>query len=102
MDLGLKHKYKVFTRIYLHKHTTASILQLHPINKEKHMQLSVIFGTAMAEKGIKGNVKLSKMAGISYEKTLRIMKDQPSAKLIDVVAIAKCLELEFKFIPVGE
>ena len=66
------------------------------------MELSKIFAKAMVDKDIKGLKKLSEHAGISYEKTVRIMKDQPSAKMVDVAAIANCLDLKIKFVSVGE
>ena len=66
------------------------------------MELSKIFGKAMVDQDIKGFKQLSERAGISYERTIRIMKDQPSAKMVDVIAIAECLGLKLKFIVKGE
>ncbi len=56
----------------------------------------------MVDQDIKGFKQLSERAGISYERTIRIMKDQPSAKMVDVVAIAECLGLKLKFVSKGE
>lgn len=66
------------------------------------MELSKIFGKTMVDQDIKGFKQLSERAGISYERTIRIMKDQPSAKMVDVVAIAECLGLKLKFVSKGE
>jgi DNA-binding phage protein len=67
------------------------------------MKLSKIFGKAMIDKDVQGGVRqLAEMAGISYEKTMRIMKDQPSAKMVDVIAVAECLDLKITFISKGE
>ena len=65
------------------------------------MVLSKVFAKAMVDKEVKGVKQLSELAGISYEKTVRIMKDQSSAKLVDVVAVANCLDLELKFLVKG-
>jgi hypothetical protein len=70
--------------------------------KQGIKMLSSIFKKAMVDSGVSGNKQLSELAGISYEKTMRIMKDQPSAKLVDVVAIATCLGLKLKFIKDAE
>lgn len=66
------------------------------------MELGKIFGKAMVDKDIKGIKQLSDCAGISYEKTIRIMKDQPSAKIVDVIAVADCLGLKIKFVSKGD
>lgn len=66
------------------------------------MGLSKIFAKAMVDKEIRGYKQLSESAGISYEKTVRIMKDQPSAKMVDVIAVANCLDLKLKFVSQGE
>lgn len=74
----------------------------HTNNAEVIMVLSKIFAKAMVDKEVKGVKQLSELAGISYEKTSRIMKDQSSAKMVDVVAVARCLDLELKFSVKGE
>jgi DNA-binding phage protein len=66
------------------------------------MELSKIFGKAMVDNEVKGFKQLSELAGISYERTIRIMKDEPSAKMVDVIAIADCLNLKLKFVCKGE
>tara|TARA_B110000014_G_C19849929_1_gene440457 strand:+ start:183 stop:380 length:198 start_codon:yes stop_codon:yes gene_type:complete len=62
------------------------------------MQINKIFGKAMVEKEIKGYKQLSELSGVSYEKTIRIMKNAPSAKMVDVVSIATSLGLKLKFV----
>ena len=66
------------------------------------MEVSKIFGKAMVDNEVKGFKQLSELAGISYERTIRIMKDEPSAKMVDVIAVADCLSLKLKFIVKGE
>ena len=66
--------------------------------KEVIMKISKIFGKAMIDNDIPDVLALSKLAGISYERTMRLMKDQSSAKFIDVIAIAECLDLDLKFV----
>ena len=66
------------------------------------MELSVVFGKAMIDSNVKGVKQLSELAGISYERAIRIMKDEPSAKLVDVIAVADCLGLKLKFVAKGE
>lgn len=65
------------------------------------MKVGKIFSKAMVDKDIVGSKNLSLIAGISYEKTLRIMSDQSSAKMVDVNAVAKCLGLQMQFVPVS-
>lgn len=62
------------------------------------MELSKIFGKAMIDKDVKGYKQLSELSGVSYEKTIRIMKDAPSAKIVDVIAVAKSLDLNIKLV----
>lgn len=69
--------------------------------EEHKMKLSKVFGKAMVDKEVKGFKQLSDLSGISYERTIRIMKDEPSAKMVDVVAVGECLGLELKFIKKG-
>lgn len=66
------------------------------------MEVNKIFAKAMVDKGVVGNKRLSELAGISYEKTIRIMKNAPSAKMVDVIAVADCLDLKLKFVGKGE
>tara|TARA_R110002012_G_scaffold254328_1_gene433368 strand:+ start:85 stop:333 length:249 start_codon:yes stop_codon:yes gene_type:complete len=66
--------------------------------REVDMQINKIFGKAMVEKEIKGYKQLSELSGVSYEKTIRIMKNAPSAKMVDVVSIATSLGLKLKFV----
>ena len=63
------------------------------------MRVSKIFRVAMIEQDIADVLALSALAGISYEKTGRLMKDLPSAKFVDVIAVSECLNLELKFEP---
>jgi DNA-binding phage protein len=66
------------------------------------MKLSKIFGKAMIDQDVKGIKQLAEIAGISYEKTIRIMKDQSSAKHVDILAVANCLGLKLKFVSHGD
>lgn len=65
------------------------------------MEVGKIFSKAMVDANIVGAKNLSIAAGISYEKTLRIMSDQSSAKMVDVNAVAECLGLRMQFVPVS-
>ena len=65
------------------------------------MNISKVFRKAMVDKDIKGTYQLAELAGISYDKCIRIMKDQPSCKIVDVVQVANVLDLELKFISRG-
>ena len=62
----------------------------------KHIQ------KAMVDNDIKGALQLSELTGVSYERTLRLIKGSESVKLIDVVKTAEALGLEFKFVKKGE
>ncbi|HHZ69920.1 MAG TPA: hypothetical protein EYN54_06490 [Methylococcaceae bacterium] len=62
------------------------------------MKVSKVFNLRMVELDIKGVKELSNKAGVSYEIALRIMKDQSSARFVDVRSIADCLGLKLEFI----
>ena len=60
------------------------------------MNLSTVFKKAMIDMDIKGAKQLSEIAGISYEKTLRILAGDTSVRLKDAVIIATALGYELK------
>ena len=62
------------------------------------MQISKILAKAMIDKDITSIRDLAGRAGISYERASRLMNDKPSAKMIDVLAVANCLDIEIKFV----
>lgn len=66
------------------------------------MQVSKIFRKAMIDKDVKSINQLATMADMSYDRCFRVMKDKPSAKMIDVVAVASALGLKLKFISPGK
>ena len=57
---------------------------------------------AMVDNGIKGAVQLSELTGLSYDVTIRLLRDEPSAKLKDAITTAKALGLKFTFTMTGE
>ena len=66
------------------------------------MELHKHIQKAMIDKDIKGPKQLSELSGISYEKTLRLLKGNTSIKLKDAMDTARALGLELKFISTGE
>lgn len=62
------------------------------------MKVSKLFKKAMIDKNIRGIKQLSEMAGISYDRCFRLMKDQPSTKMVDVIAVADVLGLKLKWV----
>ena len=56
----------------------------------------------MLDLDVKGAKQLSELSGVSYAKTLRIIKGDGTVRIKDVVTIAESIGLEFKFIIKGE
>ncbi len=56
----------------------------------------------MIDKDIKGTKQLSELAGISYDRCLRLLKGDTSVKLKDAVTVAECLGADIKFVIKGE
>jgi len=61
------------------------------------MELSKIIKKAMIDNNIKGAKELSDKTGLSYNKIVRIVNGDSSVRLIDVVEVAKYLNLKLKF-----
>ena len=66
------------------------------------MQVKTILKKAMIDCDVVGAKALSERAGISYEKTLRLLRGDTSVRLKDAVIVAECLGLKLTFIDRGE
>lgn len=66
------------------------------------MQVKTILKKAMIDCDVVGAKALSERAGISYEKTLRLLKGDTSVRLKDAVTVADCLGLKLAFVIKGE
>ena len=66
------------------------------------MQVKTIIKKAMIDCDVVGAKALSERAGISYEKTLRLLKGDTSVRLKDAVTVAECLGLKLTFAERGE
>lgn len=64
------------------------------------MNIGVEIKKRSLDKGIKGNKELATLAGLSYDKTLRIINNQSNCKLVDVVSLAAALGLKLVFVDV--
>jgi len=62
------------------------------------MEIQKIFKKAMVDHDIKNYDDLGRLAGVGYARVLRIMQNKPSAKMVDVAAVAEALKVEIKFI----
>ena len=66
------------------------------------MKLGKQLQKAMIDNDIKGAKALAELTGLSYDVTLRLLKDEPSSKLKDVVLTAEALGFRLKFVSIGE
>lgn len=57
---------------------------------------------AMIDNNIGGAKELSDVAGMSYNKVIRALNSDSSSRLVDVVKLAATLNLQIKFIKLGE
>lgn len=65
------------------------------------MQLHQMVQIEAQNKGIKGVVHLAKECDLSYEKTVRVWKGLPNAKVCDVVTVLDYLGMEIKYVKKG-
>jgi hypothetical protein len=66
------------------------------------MEFGAALKKAMIDKGINGARELSKLTGVSYYITLRLLKNDGSCRLNDLVTVASYLDVEVKFKKGGE
>ena len=66
------------------------------------MNLGTQLKIAMINNGIRGAKQLSELTGLNYALTIRLLNNEPSAKLKDAVTTAKALGLKLTFTIVGE
>lgn len=57
---------------------------------------------AMIDNNIGGAKELSEVADMSYNKVIRALNSDSSSRLVDVVKLAATLNLQIKFIKIGE
>ena len=64
------------------------------------MKIGIELKKAMLDNCINAT-QLAEQSGVSYQKLLRILKDEPSAKLVDLVLVAAALNLNLTFTSKG-
>lgn len=57
---------------------------------------------AMIDKGIKSDKALSELSGVSYYIVLRLLKNDGSCRLNDLITVADFLDVELDLLPKAE